>query len=500
MSPKALKNILKGLGVAYGMDTFIGNKGEGWTKTRAANFLVNTALGGRINPNNAAEVMGGIIVKDMALNLLPTAAKAPGWLERTVKAQEDRAQALKDVTKATKHQTRTNQLIGATATGGGLLAAAWLADAIRKHKSTIVAKPEEEEGRVHLTLPTRDPNDAETTIDLPISQIRLPKTISSGLRRDVKRRLRAETLERVKHRDQPVLLEEPKMASGTVNQFNRVLGRPNAPIPAIQFENKLQPQNEQQEPPPPTPPPTETKVQIAPVKLSPALKGMLKSVQQSASKANTGASKRAFIDNPNAWYLGQNSQAGQVGVGSSATYYDNDLVGRTAAKNKAKAYGLYYDANAGSDLKAPETKGEAIGYNAKRLGRTVREFGTTYAANIVDPIYRAHENNELANARISNSFKHLKEDSIWDWKSMKRDWKNIGHAIGNKFKTVGQTAAVPLDSGLNFYGWSGITDGLKPQMQDYNSVRDSNLFSATRQNMTKPRVTWLAPSIQTPGA
>ena len=55
-------------------------------------------------------------------------------------------------------------------------------------------------GRVRVTLPTRSPEDVETTIELPIEEMQLSKKIKEYLKRDTKRRLRSEGRERTHHR------------------------------------------------------------------------------------------------------------------------------------------------------------------------------------------------------------------------------------------------------------------------------------------------------------
>jgi len=55
-------------------------------------------------------------------------------------------------------------------------------------------------GTLRVTLPTKRPGDQETTIEMPLEQIRLPNTIIQKLRRDTKRRLRTESAERTRTR------------------------------------------------------------------------------------------------------------------------------------------------------------------------------------------------------------------------------------------------------------------------------------------------------------
>ena len=55
-------------------------------------------------------------------------------------------------------------------------------------------------GRVSVTLPTKDPGDAETVLSLPVEALGLSKTMRGKLHRDAKRRLREESKERTRKR------------------------------------------------------------------------------------------------------------------------------------------------------------------------------------------------------------------------------------------------------------------------------------------------------------
>jgi len=73
-------------------------------------------------------------------------------------------------------------------------------------------------GRMRITLPTRNPNDVETTIELPMDEVNLSKTLLRNISRDTKRRLREETKRRTRHKDKKkikeLLEEEEKSVPG----------------------------------------------------------------------------------------------------------------------------------------------------------------------------------------------------------------------------------------------------------------------------------------------
>lgn len=87
-------------------------------------------------------------------------------------------------------------LAGGTALGAGVLA--------HKRNKALEAQADavnkQHGGRVNLTLPTKDPTDAETTIDIPIEDINLSNNIKNQLGRDTRRRLRQESNSRTKKR------------------------------------------------------------------------------------------------------------------------------------------------------------------------------------------------------------------------------------------------------------------------------------------------------------
>lgn len=73
----------------------------------------------------------------------------------------------------------------------------------KPQESTITIEQKPEPARVTMTLPTREPGDAETTVDLPLpehEEIRLSKSLFDSLGRDVRRRLRAGAKERTRRR------------------------------------------------------------------------------------------------------------------------------------------------------------------------------------------------------------------------------------------------------------------------------------------------------------
>lgn len=57
-----------------------------------------------------------------------------------------------------------------------------------------------QKGRVKITLPTKQPGDTETQVDIPFDDLNLSKALRGRLSRDTKRRLHSETKQRTRHR------------------------------------------------------------------------------------------------------------------------------------------------------------------------------------------------------------------------------------------------------------------------------------------------------------
>ena len=90
-------------------------------------------------------------------------------------------------------------LTGAVGLGGlGLLAMQSM-----KGERPVELHQQPKGGRIKVTLPTKKPGDMETSLDLPIDQISLSGAQMAKLRRDARRRLRAESEERTIRRVLP---------------------------------------------------------------------------------------------------------------------------------------------------------------------------------------------------------------------------------------------------------------------------------------------------------
>lgn len=145
-------------------------------------------------------------VKDLILNLLPSSSKVGPALEQASKPGF--IESLSPAGKA----------VGAA----GALGAGYLGlKAINAIKNMADAQRESARGKVRVALPTKDPNDQETIIELPIQDLEVSRSQFEKLQRDFRRRIRKETKERTAQRTLGGLME-PKEATAKKASLARV--------------------------------------------------------------------------------------------------------------------------------------------------------------------------------------------------------------------------------------------------------------------------------------
>lgn len=87
-------------------------------------------------------------------------------------------------------------LLGAGTVGGSIAAYG----ALQRARAAAAQAEAARGGRVRVTLPTKDPNDAETLLDMPLDDIKLSEALRSRLGRDTRRKLYEETRARTRRR------------------------------------------------------------------------------------------------------------------------------------------------------------------------------------------------------------------------------------------------------------------------------------------------------------
>ena len=84
--------------------------------------------------------------------------------------------------------------------GGGAL--------LTSMKNRADAQAAADRGKVRVTLPTKNPGDEETQIEMPLSEIALSDTLRNAIARDTKRRLRGESAGRIRRKVRPIMEAE----------------------------------------------------------------------------------------------------------------------------------------------------------------------------------------------------------------------------------------------------------------------------------------------------
>lgn len=126
-------------------------------------------------------------VKDLIINLLPSSNKLGPALEQAAKPSKGVLDGL----------THNQKLLGGGLGIAGLLAAGYLGSkGVGAIKDLAQAQQAHAGGRIRVALPTKDPNDEETTIELPMGDLEVSNTQLDKLQRDLRRRIRRETKER----------------------------------------------------------------------------------------------------------------------------------------------------------------------------------------------------------------------------------------------------------------------------------------------------------------
>jgi len=172
------------------------------TLARVSNLLANIGMGagGTYALAKGKNDLGihsllGIPAKDLAIT---GTIHLPKYLD-TWKSE---VSAMRGATSSRNRMALLLSLLGGGAlAGGGLLANKYM-------NQRQEAERERSGGRVRLSLPTKDPNDIETQVDLPMREIMLPEYIRQELSRDTRSRLREEGKERKRQR-----IGRPKAAS-----------------------------------------------------------------------------------------------------------------------------------------------------------------------------------------------------------------------------------------------------------------------------------------------
>lgn len=188
-----LGRLAGGLAAAGGTDYMV-HEGDysHFNPSRVGNAVLNTILGAGGTHLMASGTGEGFMKGLGTLGLLPTkdlafsAVGAMPKINALVDAAKNKIDTPTQPLLSDKDKLMLGGILGAGAlglTGAGL----GITRALNKQQDKRDA------GRVQLRLPTRDKNDQETVVDVPMDQANLPPLLLSKIMRDTRRKLREET-------------------------------------------------------------------------------------------------------------------------------------------------------------------------------------------------------------------------------------------------------------------------------------------------------------------
>lgn len=203
----ALSKLLGGTSAAGFMDWFM-HDGDysNFSKTRAANALANLGLGYLGSGQLMAKTKGstekgiglllGMANKDLVLGAAGALPKLDKLLQKEIqKGPAPAPSIVLPPAPAPSAETpildKKDKLLLAGLLGAGVLGITGAGLGIARSLSKAQAK--RDAGRIQLRLPTRDKNDQETIVDVPLDQANLPPALVSKVMRDTRRKLREET-------------------------------------------------------------------------------------------------------------------------------------------------------------------------------------------------------------------------------------------------------------------------------------------------------------------
>jgi RimJ/RimL family protein N-acetyltransferase len=194
------------------------------TTSRVAQAIANVIFGGAaLAPGLTVPQRFGALAaipgKDVAVAAIPAIPSATESLKELAHNSS--------LTSSLSNLTPIQKGLGvAGLLGGGLLGY----KALKSIRDMAEAQRQSARGKVRVTLPTKDPNDEETTIELPIDDLDVSKAQFGKLQRDLRRRIRKETKERTVQRTLGGLMEPKEAAAkkGSLQRVNYLLNILNA--------------------------------------------------------------------------------------------------------------------------------------------------------------------------------------------------------------------------------------------------------------------------------
>jgi len=228
-----LKMLGGGGAAAAFMDSMTYGRDKSWedykstpiSVSRVTQALANLGFGGAIaNPNlnllQKATAFGLIPGKDVALNAIPAIPS----ITDSAKTLAESSKKPSGILESLNSLSPTQKTIGAGAGIAGLLGAALLGYKGISAANRLAASQEARAGgRIRVALPTKDPGDTETTVELPMGDLAVSNTQLAKLQRDLRRRVRSESKERTHSRNISNLIEPTDDKSASIKNIKSLL-------------------------------------------------------------------------------------------------------------------------------------------------------------------------------------------------------------------------------------------------------------------------------------
>lgn len=214
--PNRLKELLTilgtGVGTAGTMDALTFGRDKSWEEYKATPFSTNRVVNGLANVifGGAAAAPGmstgsrlgalaAIPAKDVALGAIPAIPS----LTESIHTMANKTEAPSGLDALSPGQ----KAMGLGLAGAGVAGAGYLGlKAIRSLRDMADAQGISAAGKVRVTLPTKDPNDHETVVEIPMHELEVSRAQSSKLMRDMRRKIRDETKQRTVKRNLSTLI------------------------------------------------------------------------------------------------------------------------------------------------------------------------------------------------------------------------------------------------------------------------------------------------------
>ena len=201
-----LKMLLSGLTAAGFMDVYTNGQNknlseyikEPITAERGAQLLANTVFGAAAgHPSRTLLERVGILSAIPAKDFSIAGIRAMPSLTSSFRNMADAAQTSAATTAATPTFSNKQKALGLGIGTAGLLGGGYLAyKAIAALKNIANAQEKANRGKIRVALPTKEPGDQETIMELPVDDLEVSKAQFTRLQRDMRRRIRKETKER----------------------------------------------------------------------------------------------------------------------------------------------------------------------------------------------------------------------------------------------------------------------------------------------------------------